>query len=409
MKVEYVKASNFEFLLAAYDTGIRNGTKDFGKNIRNLLSHISVSFVISDISILEAFMIKRFSGAEIIDHETTMVDDNVNAIKFTEAMPQVKSLFLLNDNMTEDNDLQVKPGPLFLPLKSIQKKITVTFNGMSVLNIIGEISRSPLCFCNDVLNRITENPDTSDTEILNNALIENFIKEFYSFMSYSYKYIDVLSDSLLDGEYLSNAKPVEMCVLSHVNTLFGMIPFTDVDETRLSTSLLSCQENKKTYKESTGIEVGDDLLKCTTDLYFICASSLYSFIETYLYLPIGTILEYTDIKILFTSNTYIIPDVMNKYQTRLTNIFSRYYTWMKNFEAAQGDELDMYNMILGNIEIRYVIKLSLSDITSIIIDWENSIKNGLYGDEKNYINKELLKIIAKIKQYAVAVFNTVKK
>ena len=53
MNIEFVNPVNLELLEDAFNSGIMNTkdiTKDFGKNLPILLSHIKISFVISEIS-----------------------------------------------------------------------------------------------------------------------------------------------------------------------------------------------------------------------------------------------------------------------------------------------------------------------------------------------------------------------
>ena len=206
MVVEYVKYDNLELLEKAFNTGILNAkefTKDFGRNLPLLLSHIKLSFIVSEISILEAYMLKRFSNGELIDIETYMEDNTVDKSKYPVTHRNMQSIFLLNKTINEDTDVSVKPGVMLFPTKCVEKKCLVTFQGSSVLSIIGTITRHSESFFMKINNIMKNYPDKSKEEIIKNLLVEGLLKEFYSFMTRKIYDIDLLTDSSLDSEYLT--------------------------------------------------------------------------------------------------------------------------------------------------------------------------------------------------------------
>ena len=140
MNIEFVNPVNLDLLEDAFESGIMNTkeiTKDFGKNLNILLSHIKISFVVSEISIFEAYMLKRFCNGKLIDVETSMVDNKVDNAKYPITSRSIQSLFLLNNTITNDNDVTVKPGVLLFPTKCIEKRCIAIFEGYDILSIIG--------------------------------------------------------------------------------------------------------------------------------------------------------------------------------------------------------------------------------------------------------------------------------
>ena len=407
MIVEYVNPVNLNLLEDAFMSGIMNTkeiTKDFGKNLPLLLSHIKISFVVSDISIFEAYMLKRFCNGNMLDIETYMEDNKIDSDKYPVTHRALQSLFLLNKTIIDDKDVSVKPGVMLFPSKCIEKKCLVNFQGQAILSIIGALVRGPECFFVKLNANISKNPEKSKTDIINDLLIEFFIKEFYTFMLNKIQYMDILTDSTLDFTYLKHAKEDtnNLVSLSHVNSVYGDIPFINIDDEMYSSSITNISKNKDILKfNDIAITMN------STEIFFLCNTSIYSFMESFLYLPIGSILESTDIKAVYSSDQFILPKEMYKYQTRIISIIDK----MKNERMSSKDNnIDKYNLIPLNTMIQYTVKFKLSEISNILINWENKIKdNNIYGEESSYLSKEILKMIATMKNYAIAIYKTIIK
>lgn len=408
MNVEYVNPVNLNLLEDAFNSGIMNTkdiTKDFGKNLPLLLSHIKISFVISEISIFEAYMLKRFCNGNLIDIETYMDDNKVDVNKYPTTHRAIQSLFLLNKNIMNDNDVSVKPGVLLFPSKCVEKKCMVTFQGQDILSIIGALVRGPECFFVKVKSNSNKNPEKSKSDIINDLLIEFFIKEFYSFVLNKIQYMDILTDSTLDFTYLAHAKENSnnFVSLAHVNSIYGDIPFINIDEDTYTTSIANITKNKELLKlDDKSVTMN------STEIFFLCNTTIYTFMEAFLYLPIGSILESTDIKAVYSSDQYIMPKEMYKYQSRVISIIDKMKT--ERVSVAKDNNIDNYNLIPLNTRIQYTVKFKLSEISNILINWENTIKNNnIYGEENNYLTKEILKVVITMKNYAIAAYKTIMK
>ena len=130
--------------------------------------------------------------------------------------------------------------------------------------------------------------------------------------------------------------------------------------------------------------------------------------EAFLYLPIGSILESTDIKILYSSDQFIIPQEMAKYQSRVISIIEKMRAERLNIEKNQN--IDNFNLIPLNIKVQYSVRFKLSDISNILLNWEELInEKHIYGDANNYLTRELLKVTSCMKNYAIAAYKTIIK
>jgi hypothetical protein len=146
----------------------------------------------------------------------------------------------------------------------------------------------------------------------------------------------------------------------------------------------------------------------STEIFFLCNTSIYTFMELFLYLPIGSIVESTDIKITYFSDEFIIPQEMSKYQSRITSIIEK----MRDERTSVGKDknIDNYNLIPLNTKIQYGIKFKLSDISNILMTLEDRITTDrIYGDDNNYLAREILKMVNLMKKYAIAVYKTIIK
>lgn len=423
MNINYVNPVNLNLLEDAFDSGIMNTkdiTKDFGKNLHLLLSHIKITFVISEISIFEAYMLKRFCDGNFIDLETYMDDNKIDSGKYPVTYRNMQSLFLLNKNIMEDSDVSVKPGVLLFPSKCVEKKCIAIFQGQNILSITGALVRGPGCFFVRLKSEIQNNPNKNKKDIINDLLIESFIKEFYTYMNNKIKYMDLLTDSTLNFAYLNYAKENtnNIISLSHINSIYGEIPFINIDENIYNSSLSKISDNKKEL-----VLEDDNIILDSTEIFFICNTSMYTFMEAFMYLPIGSILESTDVKILYSSDQYIIPKEMLKYKTRVTSIIDKMKNERLSVEKTTAENsnddvkselkltlIDNYNLIPLNTRVQYTVKFKLSEISDILLKWENKIVNDhIYGEENNYLAREILKVVSSMKSYAIAAYKTIMK
>lgn len=406
MNIEYVNPVNLDLLEDAFNSGIMNTkdiTKNFGKNLPLLLSHIKITFVISEISIFEAYILKRFCNGNFIDVETYMDDNKVDNTKYPETHRSMQSLFLLNRTINNDTDVAVKPGVLLFPAKCVEKKCIITFQGQDILSILGALVRGPECFFVKLELASKNDPNKSKSDIINDLLIESFFKEFYSYMRHRIEYMDILTDSVLDFTYLNPIKEdsQSLVALSHINTIYGDIPFIGINADTFKASLNKISQNKA----KTNLN-DKSMMMDTTELFFTCNTSWYTFMEAFLYLPIGSVLESTDIKIIYSSNQFIIPKEMLKYQSRVSSIIEK----MKNerLTVENDKNIDNYNLIPLNVRIQYTVKFKLSEISNILMNWEEIIiNNHIYGDENNYLAREIIKVISTMKDYATASYKTI--
>ena len=183
MKIDYINIANLELLEKTFnDTTENDINKDFGRNLPTLLSHITVSMVVSELTILEAMMLKRFSNSNISIINATSNTVSIDQEKFPKTSYAIDGLNTLVNNINNDNDIKVKPYALFFPTKVVRKEVLVKFTGMSLLNILGDINRGMDCIFIKLKMRSKEYTNNEEKrKIIESLIIENFIKEFYNY------------------------------------------------------------------------------------------------------------------------------------------------------------------------------------------------------------------------------------
>lgn len=398
MKIDYINIANLELLEKTFnDTTENDINKDFGRNLPTLLSHITVSMVVSELTILEAMMLKRFSNSNISIINATSNTVSIDQEKFPKTSYAIDGLNTLVNNINNDNDIKVKPYALFFPTKVVRKEVLVKFTGMSLLNILGDINRGMDCIFIKLKMRSKEYTNNEEKrKIIESLIIENFIKEFYNFMDIKLQYIDLVTDSALSSTFLSEID--SLVQLDHVNTIYGTVPFIDIAGQDYSSSMELVNINKNLLPEE--IRENCKSTEIVDSIYFSCNTSLNTFYEIFLMLPLGTVLEYTDIKILLNQNKYNDIPQYKKYRERIS-----FYTNKIDTERAnkQDERIDKFNLITLNKNISYTLKFNFSDISRII----NGLKESLKGFEPNsYIYKEINEIIKKITTITSAVYKT---
>lgn len=407
MVVDYVITNNMDLLENGFKTGILESsdlTKDFERNLPILLSHINISYIVKDISILEAVYLKYFCNGNLIDVSTYININNFDRKLYPITANATQALFTLNSNIENDDDIIIKPGIMYFPAKTIYKTVVVTFTGSNILNIIGDITRTSSIF-NILYNKMKSSPEKTKKEIFDDILIKSFIQEFYKYMGFKLSYVDLLTDSLLTFNYLKPSENSGKIVsLDHVNSIYGDIPFIKINPEIYKNSLADISTNKIKVNKQVNY---DTFSMETTDIYLTCNTTFYTFLETSLYLPLENILENTDNKILYMSHSVIIPDEMNKYKNRLSTIMKKIISEKESLKSNQS--IDKYNLILLNTRVQFTLKFNLKTISDILVPWENSIKNNLYGSKSNFVTAEILKMISEIRKYSIAVYSTINK
>ena len=395
MIVENIVINNLELLEDAYNNSINGNTKkDFGRRLPILLDHISIVLTIRDVSLLEAMMLKKFSNSDIIEYDDNKSESVPNK-KYKDMPTYISELSALNERIQNDNDVKIKPDKIIFPISEIKKTVVITFSGISVLNVIGSIDNLPTCIFK------AANKDTYE-----NFIISYFLKEFYNFMDNQIQYVDLTSDAALHSKYLNSIGSKDKIILSQINTSFGTIDF--LDQNTFASNLSKINSNKSNCNNDIYDLYEFDYLD---SIYFTCNTSLYTFFEIFLNSPIGSVLEFTDFKIIFSEKeNYISYGDIDKYNRRLVTLYKLVYNARTSTQTNET-RIDKFNYMIAAQKIKYTIKVKFSNLNKFVKSLEKYTEKEFIRTDFTYVYSyiEIRDIIDFIKKSSSALYNNFKK
>ena len=395
MIVENIVINNLELLEDAYSNSINGNTKkDFGRRLPILLDHISIVLTIRDVSLLEAMMLKRFSNSDIIEYNDNKSESVPNK-KYKDMPMYISELSALNERIQNDNDVKIKPDKIIFPISKIKKTVVITFSGISVLNVIGSIDNLPTCIFK------AANKDTYE-----NFIISYFLKEFYNFMDNQIQYVDLASDAALHSKYLNSIGSKDKIILSQINTSFGTIDF--LNQNTFASNLSKINSNKSNCNNDIYDLYELDYLD---SIYFTCNTSLYTFFEIFLNSPIGSVLEFTDFKIIFSEKeNYISYGDIDKYNRRLVTLYKLVYNARTSTQTNET-RIDKFNYMIAAQKIKYTIKVKFSNLNKFVKSLEKYTEKEFIRTDFTYVYSyiEIRDIIDFIKKSSSALYNNFKK
>ena len=395
MIVENIVINNLELLEDAYNNSINGNTKkDFGRRLPILLDHISIVLTIRDVSLLEAMMLKKFSNSDIIEYDDNKSESVPNK-KYKDMPMYISELSALNERIQNDNDVKIKPDKIIFPISEIKKTVVITFSGISVLNVIGSIDNLPTCIFK------AANKDTYE-----NFIISYFLKEFYNFMDNQIQYVDLASDAALHSKYLNSIGSKDKIILSQINTSFGTIDF--LDQNTFASNLSKINSNKSNCNNDIYDLYELDYLD---SIYFTCNTSLYTFFEIFLNSPIGSVLEFTDFKIIFSEKeNYISYGDIDKYNRRLVTLYKLVYNARTSTQTNET-RIDKFNYMIAAQKIKYTIKVKFSNLNKFVKSLEKYTEKEFIRTDSTYVYSyiEIRDIIDFIKKSSSALYNNFKK
>ena len=395
MIVENIVINNLELLEDAYSNSINGNTKkDFGRRLPILLDHISIVLTIRDVSLLEAMMLKKFSNSDIIEYDDNKSESVPNK-KYKDMPTYISELSALNERIQNDNDVKIKPDKIIFPISEIKKTVVITFSGISVLNVIGSIDNLPTCIFK------AANKDTYE-----NFIISYFLKEFYNFMDNQIQYVDLASDAALHSKYLNSIGSKDKIILSQINTSFGTIDF--LDQNTFASNLSKINSNKSNCNNDIYDLYELDYLD---SIYFTCNTSLYTFFEIFLNSPIGSVLEFTDFKIIFSEKeNYISYGDIDKYNRRLVTLYKLVYNARTSTQTNET-RIDKFNYMIAAQKIKYTIKVKFSNLNKFVKSLEKYTEKEFIRTDFTYVYSyiEIRDIMDFIKKSSSALYNNFKK
>jgi hypothetical protein len=367
MKVKKVNLLNIDDLYEAvlrkqYDNDHK--FKHFAMNYPQLLSHMSISIELDEISIIEYIFMKNYvrnTSPFVKNTEVnfTYLENNYGNIMKSSVEPFYGLVKTLSDAFPN------KTTNMMEPLGFVLGSTTVTLSGEAITLITG---LDPTIFFLQYKKTLNISEELSQENLLHeemkdmladesfiNFIISNFFNNFYKFMLDKIMYIDPASDAFNYSLYLNKfkAEPTLLSVRSHD----FLINFWESDTESIMEELDNFKKN----------HINDNQLKVleSVTLEFGMNTDLLSFFELYNVLPLD---RFTSIESFISVNKssetlYVTPPAYahQQYGKRCISRMNFLKDDIKKYYSDTKEILKKFSLTFGYSKIRYTIQISLLD------------------------------------------------
>lgn len=408
MKIEKIAMENIEYLIESICEGKTNKDyrKELGSHINNLFNHISISFYMKEINIIEAMYLKIFSNDHFLSLATIKDSNLINESKFNRMYLDVQSMMKLIEIMQKDDTEFSYEYVELLPAICIQKEGIVTFTGSAIGFLLGAkpdlILQSIYQFKSDEEFQYQYIMDHLD--VLENHLIKTLIEQTYKNMLNRELSIDLLVDSLINHKFYEYVSLKNELELSYVSTPFGSLHFLgeDINKDSLEKEISTVKSGYEILPKNQKNKIFSN-----TKLYFEVSSMYYVFLEMFLALPNRFFCDTLDPKILLYSNSFDFP-VTRKFTLRIQKHHERLAEGRNEIANNKDFKIEKYFFTLLNTEMKFTLCLSLEDISLILNSYkDNIISNNIYGNNNEIFIHDILKIIENIENKAKLIYQMI--
>lgn len=415
MKVEKLSIMNLEMLYKC-TAEQKESTKwrfaPFGRNFPQLLSHITFTFELSDVSDYEYIFLKMYCThiTPKFNYNDGYVDLDMVDNKYPEVKTAISSLVTYLTMSSEEigSERYVK---YLLPAGVPSSRCIVTLRGYQLEDFIHSdphifFTRASKgkCIMGDKKDEfdIRYNMEYKfyEDEDFTNYVIGTFIDNFYKFMVDRIRYTDILSDATNHEKYLNKGDMNDIYFISFNN------PFLQYDfnspSTELSDQLASYFEATKDSKVFTK----DYLLK-NTFVEITIHTSFAVFLEFFSLLPCEkfTSMESFSIPLSETIDENYIPQCPEELKSKFAK---RHSGRLTNFVEAMNQNFSSDSFVVKRLELtqgyvpyHFIITISLSDIDEFFVPYLDMEK------KDDYVSEVTESIINKIIKKAQTIYNVI--
>ena len=410
--------SNGELLLNLVE--LKNGTEVFknrgyGRHTERVLDDVELSFLLSDVTPIEAIALKDLSTDFLITEckYLNLKDDGVNTpLQITDDYKDIQSQTIrLFEHLSNEYDefVGMKIG---YPLMSIRYEVRVTFKGSSIIQLYGYEFERFFDFSPEANSVISEDAVRSVTM----TCLYRFIREMLN-------YNDPLSDAITYGRYdnIPNSETSNVILESIIGPNGLYIPF-------ISDGNIDMEKKYNELKDVIKIEPTGVRYR------FLCRSTLDTFLQIYLFQRLKTykfsdskniIKDYgTFLTLLGDPSFYVPSKFMEKHSIRIDKLIGAMKVEgqtiqseertaksdvslqpgiveaKSNDNSNEKDTLQQFYYILNNAVISYTIEICSDDLC----DQHNITTYPDIGmpNELNKIENKICDIIELIHQISVS-------
>jgi hypothetical protein len=393
----------------------------FGRNFSQLLNHVSVVMELSDVTDFEYIFLKMYCTSvteRYLYFGNRISSDSFLRDTYPEIYLEAIKPFLPLVSPELDKFGKERFTRILLPPGMCTSRCVVTISGESLISIFTTLDPTEFFIKATNGKCMKENTDGDntrvqfkeeynlDTEEFNNYMISTFLSKFYKFIVDRCEYVDMITDaynhsSFIDVTY-NNVTPTSI-----VSPFFAIdLIHDDVDQ------LPDMMSTHRTI--TTHIYNPKSLIMDSTYFEFSISSMFDVFIRIFEILPYDKFTSIESFKILLNKSMECNippcpPQLCGEYSSRYSNRTSALH---KSIMTAYGKNTNQYLKLLELIEpytkIKYVIRLSFSDIDNYIVPFlfsHDNPKDGIIPDmvedEVAYYLNEIVKFTKNIYSYLI--------
>lgn len=366
MIIKKISICGFDRLFEGYRKSEDENRKAYTSELNEYLSNTMISIILSELTTIEMFYLKRFCSNLIINKKEYR--NFISKDKEFDINQKIDGLLTLHDGILNDDDIDIKESNIdnILPIGCESYSGIAIFKGSAICAITGG-------FIDDIFK-------DDDTKKLSDAYIGNklmsqkisklFYEEFYKFLYRKSTDFDIVTSYMMENKFYQYSENI--CDLANINTPFGEIVFFGNTEDGLNSQIMNIRKNQ----EYSPYFMPDNIY-----ITFVMNTTFALFMELYLYT--NYITHHQNLNVVFADESLSVSEcVRNKYVARISNYINYIISYKKEFNNKNID-LNKLNYIFNGSKILYTIQVPLSELK----DFSKHISG---SDELNIINEKVL-------------------
>ena len=364
MKVKKVSLLNIDDL---YEAVLRKQNdqdyrfKHFAMNYPQLLSHMSISFELEEVSMIEYIFLKNYVRNTSPFIEDSEVNFEYLKTNYGKMGSSIDPLFNLVKGLNDE--FKDKTTDMMLPLGFVLGSATVPLSGEAITLVTG---LDPVLFFLQFKKTLDISQELSQENMLHpemkdmlageefvNFIISNFFNNFYKFMLDKIMYIDTASDAFNHSMYFNKFK-IGSTLLS-LRSYDFLINFLESDTSNIMETLDEFKVNNKWKNQLSILE--------SVQLEFGMNTDLLTFFTLYNALPLD---RFTSVESFIAVNkssetVYVTPPeyAHQQYGRRCISRMNTLKDDIKKYYSDSREVLKQFSLTFGYARIRYTIQISL--------------------------------------------------
>lgn len=336
----------------------------FSDNIFDVYNNIELSFLLTDVTVYEAFILKEFAtyttkltNKHFLYKKYLPMDTPAEIKKYIELIESISDDKGIHDNIR--NSYPYLYGPCYL----IQGDMIAKFTGKDLKYFF---EMNPVDFFLKVTGGLcaTQSDDSNNPGILfkpdykldnvsiSQHLQKMFITKYYAYLNKRVTFADLITDSISHKYFTNHEKLTRMVSIRN--------PYLEVNMKDQKSDEVA--KEVTTYKTKFPKEFSEDLLSMTSidvEVY----SNFSTFLELYENLPKSMFILKEDLKIPFKFKEIYIPESFEPYYDKLEE---RYTKLQEYIESINNNPMAMYQYTYLNSRFSYTLHFSESDVNLYI-------------------------------------------